>query len=115
MDFDPTPWTNWLALFLALSATFTVIARYAVKQAKKRELARAKEAALRDEQLTQFILNVTKNIQTGTNGGYSLTDLHKKVDTLSDAVHVLRNEQERIATELAAYKDGQINRMEGTA
>ena len=74
MDIDPTPFTNWLLLFVAL---FSVIGSVFIAAAW---VARKRDAILkhRDKELTAFILDVTKTIQPGANGGFSLTDLHAK-------------------------------------
>lgn len=92
MDFDPTPWTNWLALFLALAAVITLFARWIAKGARKREIAAAKAR----EEMVALIRDVASQVQP-RNGGTGWTDLHKKVD-------VLVNWQSQVVTDVALLK-----------
>lgn len=125
---DPTPVTNWLLFFLAVSGVITLIASRLSKAAKKRDLHRAEQDAEREAELVKLIMEVTRPIQPEANGGLSLTDLHNKVDGLRTTVlslvdshlriqeeqivviadlDVIRSEQDRLAIELAAHTDGQ--------
>ena len=93
MNIDPTPITNWLALFLALAAVITLFARWIQKGAKRREL----NAQHQRDEMIELIKQVTLPIQRGTNGGLSLTDLHHKVDVLVDR-------QEQVVSDVALLK-----------
>ena len=86
MSIDPTPWTNWLALFLALAAVITLFARWIQKGAKRRE----ENAQRQRDEMVQLIKDVTAQIQP-RNGGGGWSDLHKDVKEL------LRNQSAIVA------------------
>jgi hypothetical protein len=78
MDIDPVPITAWLALFLAISGVIATVASLFAWAARKRDRA----AKLQREEMIDLIKETTKPIQPTTNGGWSLSDLHDKVDRI---------------------------------
>jgi hypothetical protein len=77
MSFDPTPWTNMLALFLALAAVITLFARWISKGAKKR----AEHADEQRAELVALIEQVARQVQP-RNGGEGWSDTRKDVKEL---------------------------------
>ena len=95
MDIDPSPITAWLALFLAISGVITVVATLFAKAARKREAI----AVEKRQEMIDLIRETTKPIQPTTNGGWSLADLHEKVDRI-ERKYETTTEKEHAAREL---------------
>lgn len=100
MDFDPTPWTNWLALFIALSAVITLLARWIAKGARLRE----EHAQQQRNEMVQLIKDVTYQIRTDANGGQSLFDLTNTVKALDQKVDLLVENQTAIRDDVVMLK-----------
>jgi len=76
----PQTVSPWLDLVLTVGAIVVMLAglyRWANRSLEQRIVAEIKEA--------------TYQIQPGANGGKSLTDLHKKIDTLCMDVELLKS------------------------
>jgi hypothetical protein len=69
----------WIGLFLSIAAAVTVV--YGLLRWFDRKL---------ESRIVKEIREATYQIQPSTNGGASLTDLHKKVDRICDEVSMLR-------------------------
>lgn len=70
--FDPTPVTNWLLLALAIGGLISMLYGIIVKANRAQE-----------RRIQRMIDVATRPIQPEANGGYSMSDLHTKVDELS--------------------------------
>lgn len=58
-----------------------------------------------EKKIIKEIREATTQIQPNANGGKSLTDLHKKVDALADAVCELKNGHEKLEHELRKVEE----------
>lgn len=58
-----------------------------------------------EKKIIKEIREATTQIQPNANGGKSLTDLHKKVDALADAVCELKNGHEKLERELRKVEE----------
>lgn len=83
VDFDPQPVTNWFLLVLAVAGVVSLIAGIVVKVNRGFE-----------KRVSDLILEKTKQIQPGANGGYSMTDLHKKMDQMKEHYQETIEQQE---------------------
>ena len=86
MSFDPTPWTNMLALFLAIAAVIALFARWFKKGAEKREAHANEQRA----ELVALIEKVASQVQP-RNGGAGWTDLRNVVDGIATDVALLKS------------------------
>lgn len=84
VDIDPQPITNWLALVIAIGTVITLVGGVIVRVNRNFE-----------KRVTSLIMETTKPIQPGTNGGLSMTDLHNKVDRFERRYEQLVEEQEK--------------------
>jgi predicted nucleic acid-binding Zn-ribbon protein len=96
-DIDPTPWTDWLLLVIAVFSIVASITAFTAWVARNRRIHSAAEK----KELRDFINEVTKPIQPGTNGGLSMTDLHVKIDKLQEGITTLFSSHERIKAEMS--------------
>ena len=100
MSVDPSPVTDWLLFFIAVSTVIGLFARWIAKGAKRREM----NAQHQRDEMVALIKEVTYQIQPKSNGGLSLSDLHGKVDTIAGQVEVLVERQEQVVTEVSLLK-----------
>ena len=84
VDIDPQPITNWLALVLAIGGVVALVSGVVVRVNRNFE-----------KRVSTLIMEQTKPIQPGTNGGLSMTDLHNKVDRFERRYEQLVEEQEK--------------------
>lgn len=88
LDLDPTPWTDWLGLCVAICTVIGFLGAGIAFLARKRKAHRGRDKA----ELVAVIREVTQPIQPGYhNGGASnedqsamLRDIGAKVDTVID-------------------------------
>jgi len=74
--------TNYHSFANAVVTTFAIVAGvYAASRYLNRKLER---------KILSEVKDATREIQPNTNGGKSLSDLHKKVDDLGEEVRVMR-------------------------
>ena len=83
-----------LQIFLAVSASIVVVMGFFRWANKRLELRIVKE-----------IKDSTYQIQPKTNGGFSLTDLHIKMDGVVKDISVLKSAVLRLETDVALLED----------
>lgn len=85
MDIDPAPITAWFALFIAIGTTVSLITAALVWSNRRFE-----------KRVTGLITETTKQIQPNSNGGKSLSDLHKKFDAMDEKVDRLERHYDHV-------------------
>lgn len=79
MPIDPDPWNGWIVLILGLIALGTALWRFWHKAWRRREAFHAQH----QQELREFILEVTRPVQPGyKNGGESMADQSEMLKTL---------------------------------
>ena len=91
---QPTDFYLGIQIFLAVAAAIVVVGgfmRWANQQLERRIVKEIKES--------------THQIQPGTNGGASLSDLHSKIDCLLRDVSMLKSSVLRLENEVRTLED----------
>ncbi len=91
---QPTDFYLGIQIFLAVAAAIVVVGgfmRWANQQLERRIVKEIKDS--------------THQIQPGTNGGASLSDLHSKIDCLLKDVGMLKSSVLRLENEVRSLED----------
>jgi hypothetical protein len=84
----------WIGLFLSLAAAVAVV--YGLLRWFDNKL---------ESRIVKEIREATYQIQPGTNGGASLTDLHKKVDQICSEIRLLKTAVVNLEDEVEELHD----------